>query len=38
MRIIHKCLKECKHIKKKVIRTINDNLSDFSCSGESEEE
>ena len=31
-------LKECKHIEKKVVRHINDNLSDFSYSDESEEE
>ena len=31
-------LKECKHIKKKVIRHINDPLSDFSSSDESDEE
>ena len=32
-------LKECKYIVKKVIRYINDNLSDFSySSGESDEE
>ena len=31
-------LKECKYIKKKVIRHINDNLSAFSFSDESDEE
>ena len=31
-------LKECKYIKKKVIRHINDNLSDCSSSDESDEE
>ena len=31
-------LKECKHIEKKVSRHINDNLSDFSYSDESDEE
>ena len=31
-------LKECKYIEKKVIRHINDNLSDFSSSDESDEE
>ena len=31
-------LKECKYIEKKVIRHINDNLSDFSYSGDSDEE
>ena len=31
-------LKECKYIEKKVIRRINDNLSDFTSSDESEEE
>ena len=31
-------LKECKHIEKKVVRHINDNLSDFSYSDESAEE
>ena len=31
-------LKECKYIEKKVIRHINDNLSDFSYSNESDEE
>ena len=31
-------LKECKYIEKKVIRHINDNLSDFSFSNESDEE
>ena len=31
-------LKECKQIEKKVIRHINDNLSDFSSSDESNEE
>ena len=30
-------LKECKYIKKKVVRCINDNLSDFSFSDESDE-
>ena len=30
-------LKECKYIKKKVVRCINDNLSDFSFSDESYE-
>ena len=29
-------LKECKYIEKKVIRHINDNLSDFSYSDESD--
>ena len=29
-------LKECKYIEKKVIRHINDNLSDFSSSNESD--
>ena len=29
--------KECKYIEKKVIRHINDNLSDFSSSDESDE-
>ena len=29
-------LKECKHIEKKVIMHINDNLSDFSSSDESD--
>ena len=31
-------LKDCKYIEKKVIRHINDNLSDFSSSDESDEE
>ena len=31
-------LKECKYLEKKVIRHINDNLSDFSYSDESDEE
>ena len=31
-------LKECKYIKKKIIRHINENLSDFSSSEESDEE
>ena len=31
-------LKECKYIEKNVIRHINDGLSDFSCSDESDEE
>ena len=31
-------LKECKYIKKKLIRLINDNLSDFSSSDEFDEE
>ena len=31
-------LKECKYIEEKVIRHINDNLSDFSYSDESDEE
>ena len=31
-------LKECKYINKKVIRHINDNLSDFSSSDKSDEE
>ena len=31
-------LKEYKYIKKEVIRHINDNLSDFSCSDESDQE
>ena len=31
-------LKECKYIEKKVIRHINDNLSDFSSDDESDEE
>ena len=30
-------LKECKYIEKKVIRHINDNLSNFSYSDESDE-
>ena len=30
--------KECKYIEKKVIRYINDNLSDFSSSDNSDEE
>ena len=30
-------LKECKYIEKKVIRNINDNLSNFSYSDESDE-
>ena len=31
-------LKECKYIEKKVVRQINENLSDFSSSDESDEE
>ena len=31
-------LKECKYITKKVIRHLNDNLSDFSSSNEYDEE
>ena len=31
-------LKECKYIGKKVIRHINDNLSDISSSNDSDEE
>ena len=31
-------LKECKYIEKKVIRHINDNLSDFSYSDDSDKE
>ena len=31
-------LKECKYIEKKVVMHINDNLSDFSYSDESDEE
>ena len=31
-------LKECKYIEKNVVRYINDNLSDFSYSSESDEE
>ena len=31
-------LKECKYIEKNVIRHINDNLSDFYSSDESDEE
>ena len=31
-------LKECKYIEKKVIRHINDNMSDFSSSNVSDEE
>ena len=31
-------LKECKYIKEKVIRHINDNLSDFSSSDKSNKE
>ena len=31
-------LKECKYIEKTVIRYINENLSDFSSSDESEEQ
>ena len=31
-------LKECKYIEKKVIRHINDNLSDISSSNDSDEE
>ena len=31
-------LKECKYIEKKVVRHIHGNLSDFSFSGESDEE
>ena len=34
----HVFLKECKYIEKKVIRHINDNLSDFSSSSEYGEE
>ena len=30
--------KECKHLEKEVIRHINDNLSNFSSSDESEEQ
>ena len=30
--------KECKYIQKKVVRHINDNLSDFSYSDESDED
>ena len=30
-------LKECKHIEKKVVRHINDNLNDFSSSKSLEE-
>ena len=30
--------KQCKHLEKKVIMHINDNLSDFSSSDESEEQ
>ena len=29
---------ECKYIQKRVVRLINDNLSDFSYSDESDEE
>ena len=31
-------LKDCKYIEEKIIRHINDNLSDFSYSDESDEE
>ena len=31
-------LKECKYTETKVIRNVNDNLSDFSSSDESDEE
>ena len=31
-------LKECKNVEKKVIRHINNNLSDFPSSDESDEE
>ena len=31
-------LKECKYIEKKLIKHINDNLSDFSSSDESDQE
>ena len=31
-------LKQCKNIEKKVVRHINENLSDFSSSDESDEE
>ena len=31
-------LKECKHIEKKVIRHIGDNLNDFSCSSDESDE
>ena len=31
-------LKECKYIDKKVIRHFNDNLNDWSCSDESDDE
>ena len=31
-------LKECKHIEKKVIRNIHDNLSDFSYSSDESDE
>ena len=31
-------LKECKYIEKKIVRHINDNLSDFSFSDEFDEE
>ena len=31
-------LKDCKYIEKKVIRHVNDNLSDFSSFDESDEE
>ena len=34
----HMFLEECNHIEKKVIRHINDNLSDFSSSDDSDEE
>ena len=34
----HVFLKECKYIDKKVVRHINDNLSGFCYSDESEEE
>ena len=33
-----KFLKECKYTEKKIIRHINDNWSDFSSDGESDEE
>ena len=35
---LHVFLKECKHIEKKLIRHINDNLSDFYFSNEFVEE
>ena len=34
----HVFLKECKNVEKKVIRHINNNLSDFPSSDESDEE